>query len=125
MTALANVDMNTIATIPMTALQDQEEKIIKYIIQNPKVREVVYALQGGALYFNELYDKVGGNRTALAEILHKLEKNEVISSKWEIKEIQQAKGTPTSRAVKIYFINLERRNLIESYAKLISPNTGF
>jgi len=101
-------------------LEQKESDLIKYIIQNPKVRVVTDALLSNKrLYFNELHKKIGGNRATIADILDELEEQEAIVANWAIKEIESRKSTPTSRAVKSYQINEKRGPLFNYYKKFI------
>ena len=101
-------------------LKQKESDLIKYIVQNPKVREVTDTLLSNErLYFNELHKKIGGNRATIADILDELEEQSAIIANWEIKEIESRKSTPTSRAVKSYQINNECEPLLNHYKKWI------
>lgn len=99
-------------------MADPEIESLQFIMYHEKTRQIVNALlMSDRLYFNQLYEKVGGNRSSVADTLHNLEKRNIITSDWELQTIPDK---DMKRAVKNYHINEESKLLINSFRKLIS-----
>lgn len=102
-------------------LKEEEIDILRYVLKNSKASQVASTLlSDGKLYFNELHEKIGGNRTTLAIVLSELEEMSVVTGKWEVKLIK-AEGGPKSRAVRSYELTNTYRDLITGYQRLILP----
>jgi hypothetical protein len=98
-------------------LSEKQIPILRYIIHNQKAREIIdVLLTDETLYFNELYEKIRGNRANIAEILYKLEKNGVLEGKYEIKTVT---GNKTPRAVRSYRITDQYRPILKRHAYLL------
>lgn len=96
-------------------LQGPDVKGVVYILAHEKAKKIATFLsEKQYAYLNEIQNYVGGSKTSTIQVLKALEKHQIITSKWEIKEFE-TKTVPTSRAIKVFRLNNDKEGLIKYY----------